>query len=54
MIGDNPSAYLAYAVSGSKTGSANHVFYIFKNSDGIAYRICSPEKAGACPAGALW
>jgi type IV pilus assembly protein PilA len=46
--------YVAYAVSRSRTGSSNHVFYVVKNDDGIAYRVCTPENAGACPDGNYW
>lgn len=52
--GVDPNIYIAYAVSKAKTGSANHIFYLVKNDDGIAYRVCTPAKAGACPAGNVW
>jgi type IV pilus assembly protein PilA len=48
-----PQLYVAYAVSDSRTGSDNHVFYIVKNV-GMAHRLCTPENAGACPEGNLW
>ena len=51
--GGGDDVYIAYAVSSSRTGNNNHVFYIVK-SEGIAYRICTPQKAGACPEGSRW
>jgi type IV pilus assembly protein PilA len=53
MIGSDPNIYTAYAVSESKTGDDQHIFYIVKTGD-IAHRICTPAGAGACSAGNAW
>ena len=54
MLGNNADVYIAYAVSQSKTGNNNHVFYVIRDDDGISYRVCTPNSAGACPSDSLW
>lgn len=54
MFGASPDAYIGFAVSESKTGNSNHVFFIIKDDQGISYRICAPASAGACPADNTW
>ena len=54
VFGSFADMYVAYAVSESRTGASNHVFYVIKDTDGVAYRVCTPEKAGACPQGNYW
>ena len=46
--------YVAYAVSTARTGSSNHVFYIVRDDDGVSYRVCTPDGAGACPDDSFW
>jgi type IV pilus assembly protein PilA len=53
ILAATAQVYVAYAVSDSRTGSDNHVFYIVKNA-GMAHRLCTPDNAGACPQGNIW
>ena len=54
MFAAGGQTYIAYGVSDSKTGAASHMFYIVKDNNGIAHRICTPASAGGCPAGNYW
>ena len=54
VLGASPDIYIGYAISQSRTGNSNHAYYIIKNDDGIAYRVCTPAAAGGCAADNFW
>jgi len=54
VFGATPQIYVAWAISQARTGGANHVYYIIKDDDGIAHRVCTPAGAGACHPDNFW